>query len=152
MSSVLSSVSSKMAYWKLPVKSFPLRLRWFKVERWRIWGEIVPERLRWERSRVVICDVLEWHVMALQEHHIGCWGLEGEGEGSQSWRLLRGSRRDDFMERRAMSWRDKGVVAERTRSRCVWQRKENVMRKRRKCFMVLGCWELWMRRGWCSKG
>lgn len=152
MSRVLSSASSKMAYWKLPLKSFPLRLRWFKVDRWRIWGEIEPERLRWERSRVVICDVLEWHVMPLHEHHIGCWGLELEKveEGSQSWRLLRGSWRDDLIERREMSWRGR-VVAERTGSGCVWQRKKNV-RKRRKGFMVLGWWELWMRSGWCSKG
>jgi len=66
------------------------------VERWRIWGEIVPERLRWERSRVVMCDVLGWHVMPLHEQEL-------ELEGSQSWRLLRGSKRDDFMERREMS-------------------------------------------------
>jgi len=105
----------------------------------------VPERLRWERSRVVICEVLEWQVMALHEHHIGSWGLEVEG--FQSWRLLRGSWRDDFMERREMSGRGR-VVAERSGSWCVWQRKENV-RKRRKGFMVLGWWKLWMRRWWC---
>lgn len=61
------------------------------------------------------------------------------------------------MERRVMSWRGRVVVvvvAERTSGSCVCrqQKKENVMRKeKRKGFMVLGWWGLWMRRGWCSE-
>lgn len=62
------------------------------------------------------------------------------------------------MERRVMSWRGRVVVvvvAERTSGSCVCRqqkKKENVMRKeKRKGFMVLGWWGLWMRRGWCSE-
>lgn len=111
----------------------------------------MPERLRLERFKEVICDVFGWQVMPLQEHHVGCWSLELEEvrEGSQSWRLLRGSKREDFIERRVVSWRGK-VVAERTSSSRVWQKKKNV-RKKSKGFMVLGWWELWMRRRWCSE-
>lgn len=49
------------------------------------------------------------------EHQTGSWklGLEKVGLGSQSWRLERGSLREDLRERRERSWR--GRVEERTR-------------------------------------
>lgn len=73
MSRILSWASSKIATWKVPPKLFPLRFKWFKDGRCWIWPEIVPERLRLERSKEVICAVFEWHVTPLHEHQMGSW-------------------------------------------------------------------------------
>lgn len=89
MSSVLSSVSSKMAGWRIPSKAFPLRFKCSKLVKYRISAGIAPERLRRERLRDVIWDVSGLHLMPDQEHHAGSWrvGLEKVGVGSQSWKV-----------------------------------------------------------------
>ena len=63
-----------------------------------------------------------------QEHQTGCalGVLEKVGVGSQSWKELRGSLREDFRERSEM--RDRGVVVEEKTG----VRRKNVVRKREK--------------------
>jgi len=74
--------------------------KWVKVFKLHILGEIMPERLRLERFREVICVVFGWQLIPLQEHQML---LEFEGVFFQSSRWFRGSMREDFIERRVMS-------------------------------------------------
>lgn len=87
----------------------------------------------------MIFAFFEWHVMPDHEHQTGSWKLEFEKveEASQSWSVFRGSLMEDLSESREMSW--SGGVEEAEKTRYIWQKKENV-RKRRKDFMVFGLW------------
>lgn len=86
--------------------------------------------------------VLRSHLMPDQVHHMGWYpGLEKAVEGSQSWNVLRGSLRDDFIERRDISWRGGETVAaaaavERTNENLT-RIKEMENEKQEKKFMVL---------------
>lgn len=86
-----------------------------------------------------------------QEHQIGSWKLELEKvvEGSQSWKVERGSLREDLRERSAMSWKGREVVvvvfSETTLD--IRRKNKNVRKKgKEESFMVFGIWEDTMRR------
>lgn len=116
---------------KGPSNAFWLKFKWSKlVDKYRIWGGIEPERLRCERSSEMICDLLS-HLIPDHEHQ------DGFSAGCHSWRVERGSLREDFRERRETSCR--GSVAQE-----VWEnlRKKEYVRKMRigGGFMVMGLW------------
>ena len=121
ISSTLSSTKSKMAVCIGPFKLFRLKFKWVKLDKYRISGGIVPKRLRRERSRLEILDVLAWHLIPDQEHQTGSFklGLEKIGVGSQFWKVERGPLREVLRERRAISWElGGGDDAERTIDIC----------------------------------
>jgi len=109
----------------------------------------MPESLRLERFSEMICVVFRWQVMPLQEHQIGSWWLL---EGFfQSVRWFRGSIREDFIERRVMSWKGRVVTAGTNGS--VWEKIDNVIRKKRKGFIVLEQWFCcWISLDQCISG
>lgn len=105
MSRTLSSDNSKIEVGKLPPNKFRLKLRWFSDDKWRISGGISPERLRKDRSREMIWEVLWSHWIPDQEQKTGdlsseTEALEKTGIGSQLWREFSGSLREDFRDMR----------------------------------------------------
>lgn len=131
MSSVLRLGSSKMASCSGPSRELRLKFKWCKWDKYLISIGIRPERFRPERSKAVTWLVRRSHLTPDHEHHVGCKpGLEKAVVGSQSLRVLRVSRREDFIERRERSWRGgvesaAAVVEERSRENVTWRKKDD---------------------------
>ena len=147
MSRVPRLGSSKTDGGKGPSKAFPLKLRWFRVDKWRISGGIGPERLRRERSREMIREVLGSHLTPDHEHQSG--RRKAAEVGSQPWKVERGSFREDFKARREMSW-GSGGGAEKTRvilsSKKKQQDAESIKKEEEEKGLLFMVWRLWWKR------